>query len=120
VAADLEGGLEDVIATGSRRLLTSGGAADVYSGAGRLRHLVEQADGRIAIAVGGGLRLDTAAEVAQITGASQFHGSVRHLEPLPEATPQHHVMGRMVTRAEDVRMMIAALEIGHAKNGRAS
>jgi copper homeostasis protein len=120
VAADLEDALEDVIATGCRRLLTSGGAADVYSGAERLRYLIERADGRIAIAVGGGLRRDTAAEVARITGASQFHGSVRHLELPPATTPQHRVAGRMVTRAGDVRMMIAALEIGHAGNGRAS
>jgi hypothetical protein len=42
------------------------------------------------------------------------------LESLPEIIPKHHVTGRMVTKPEDVRMMIAALEIGHAKNGRAS
>jgi copper homeostasis protein len=114
--ANLEHALEDVIATGCRRLLTSGGAADVYIGAERLRHLGEQADGRIAIAVGGGLRLETAAEIPRVTGASQFHGSVRHLEMVPK----HRVTGRMVTKPENVRMMIAALEIGHAKNGRAS
>jgi copper homeostasis protein len=119
-AVNLEHALEDVIATGCRRLLTSGGAADVYTGAKRLRHLREQADERIAIAIGGGLRLETAAEVARVTGASQFHGSVRHLESPPEIIPKHHVTGRMVTKPENVRMMIAALEIGHAKNGRAS
>ena len=116
-AANLEHALEDVIATGCRRLLTSGGAADVYSGAERLRHLREQADERIAIAVGGGLRLETAAGVARVTGASQFHGSVRHLEFPPGIIPKHLVTGRMVTKPENVRMMIAALEIGHAKNG---
>jgi copper homeostasis protein len=114
-AANLEHALEDVIATGCRRLLTSGGAPDVYIGAVKLRHLGEQADGRIAIAVGGGLRLETAAEVAQVTGASQFHGSGRHLESPPEMVSKHCVTGRMVTRPENVRMMIAALEIGHAK-----
>jgi copper homeostasis protein len=79
-------------------------------------HLGEQADGRIAIAVGGGRRLETAAEVARVTGASQFHGSVRHLEMVPK----DRVTGRMVTKPENVRMMIAAFEIGHARNGRAS
>jgi copper homeostasis protein len=120
VAGNLEHALEDVIATGCRRLLTSGGAADVYTGAETLRRLGERADGRIAIAVGGGLRLETATEVARVTRASQFHGSVRHLEPPPEMAPKHRVTGRMVTKPENVRMMIAALEIGHAKNGRAN
>jgi copper homeostasis protein len=118
--ANLEHALEDVIATGCRRLLTSGGAENVYIGAERLRRLGVQADERIAIAVGGGLRLETAAEVARVTGASQFHGSVRYLESPPEMVPKHRVTGRMVTKPENVRMMIAALEIGHAKNRRAS
>jgi copper homeostasis protein len=118
MAAKLEDALEDVIATGCQRLLTSGGAADVYSGAGRLQTLTERADGRIAIAVGGGLRLNTATEVARVTGASHFHGSVRHFEPSPDSRPLHRVAGRMVTKAEDVRMMVAALEIGFAENRR--
>jgi copper homeostasis protein len=118
-AANLEHALEDVIATGCRRLLTSGGAENVYIGAERLRLLGVQADERIAIAVGGGLRLETAAEVARVTGASQFHGSVRHLESPPKIFSKHRVTGRMVTKPENVRMMIAALEVGHAKNGRA-
>jgi copper homeostasis protein len=120
VAANLEYALEDVIATGCRRLLTSGGTADVYMGAERLRRLGEQADGRIAIAVGGGLRLETAAEVARVTGASQFHGSVRHLESPPEMVSKRRASGHTVTRPENVRMMIAALEIGHAKYRRPS
>jgi copper homeostasis protein len=120
VAANLEHALEDVIATGCQRLLTSGGAADVYTGAETLRHLGEQADGRIAITVGGGLRLETAAEVARVTGASQFHGSVRHWESPPEMVSEHRASGHTVTRPENVRMMIAALEIGHAKYRRPS
>jgi copper homeostasis protein len=113
VAANLEHALEDVISTGCQRLLTSGGAADVHTGAENLRRLGEQAAGRIAIAVGGGLRLETAAEVARITGAWQFHGSVRNWESSPKMVPEHAVASHMVTKAEDVRMMIAALEIGH-------
>ena len=115
VTANLEHALEDVIATGCRRLLTSGGAADVHTGAERLRRLGEQAAGRIAIAVGGGLRLETAAEVARITGARQFHGSVRRWEASPAMDTEQIAAGRMVTRPEDIRSMIEALEIGHMK-----
>ncbi len=55
--ADLDDALEKVIATGCRRLLTSGGAGDVAAGAERLRSLKERAAGRIVIAAGGGLRV---------------------------------------------------------------
>jgi copper homeostasis protein len=120
VTANLEHALEDVISAGCQRLLTSGGAADVHTGAERLRRLGEQAAGRIAITVGGGLRLETATEVARTTGAWQFHGSVRNWESSPEMVPEHAVAGRMVTKPENVRRMIAALEIGHAENARGS
>jgi len=115
VATNLEHALEDVIATGCRRLLTSGGADNVVIGAERLRRLVAQAAERIEIAVGGGLRLENATEVARITGASQFHGSVRQLEPPSEMVSNDLVTGRMVTKPENVRRMIAALEIGRAQ-----
>jgi copper homeostasis protein len=108
ISVNLNHALEDVISAGCQRLLSSGGAQDVYAGAERLRRLGEQADGRIAIAAGGGLRFENASEVARITGAVQFHGSVRHLES--------NSAGRMVTKPENVRLMISALEIGHAAN----
>lgn len=113
-AANLTDALEDIISAGCRRLLSSGGATDVYAGAKRLRRLGEQADGRIAIAAGGGLRFESATEVARITGAVQFHGSVRHWGP--EMASQRNSVGRTVTKPENVRLMIAALEVGHAKN----
>src|ERR1700754_2090772 len=73
----LDAALEDVIAAGCRRLLTSGGERDVAAGAGNLARLVQRASGRIDVAVGGGLRLRNAASVAQATKADHFHGSVR-------------------------------------------
>ena len=68
--------LEAVIATGCDRVLTSGGRCDVQAGADVLAHLVAQAGERIAVAVGGGLRLSNATEVAHRTGARHFHGSL--------------------------------------------
>jgi copper homeostasis protein len=73
---DLDAALEDVIALGCDRILTSGGAPDVVAGAGMLARLVARAGGRIAIAVGGGLRLKDAQELARKTGATHFHGSL--------------------------------------------
>lgn len=73
----LDDALETVIAAGCRRVLTSGGERDVVIGAANLARMVERAAGRIAIAAGGGLRLDNAAQVARTTRASHFHGSMR-------------------------------------------
>lgn len=73
----LEKSLEDVISTGSHRLLTSGGQPDVMQGTPSLRHLNEIAAGRIAIAAGGGLRLENARDVVLKAGVQQVHGSLR-------------------------------------------
>jgi copper homeostasis protein len=73
----LETALEDVIATGCNRVLTSGGHHDVVSGADALAKLVVQASDRIDVAVGGGLRVENASALASATGAKHFHGSLR-------------------------------------------
>ena len=83
VTASPEDALEDVIVSGCGRVLTSGGAADVFAGAAMLERLVAQARGRLEIAVGGGLRIANAAAVARQTGARHFHGSLRQVEDGP-------------------------------------
>jgi copper homeostasis protein len=95
-ATDQLRALEDVIAAGCARVLTSGGAPDVLAGAEQLRRLGEQAAERIVVMAGGGLRLETAAAVARISGLRSFHGSLR---------------GQRVD-AVGVRSMIAALHGG--------
>jgi copper homeostasis protein len=113
ITTDLQQALEDVIATGCRRLLTSGGAQDVYAGAQKIRRLEEQADSRIAIAAGGGLRLETALEVARTTTVWQFHGSVQRLQSTSETAGQA-IIRRFIPKPEDVRTMIAALRMGQS------
>ena len=95
---DLSRALEDVIATGCDRILTSGGTSDVVAGAAVLARLVERAGTRIAIAVGGGLRLKNAPELARLTGAKHFHGSMTES------------MGGSMVDAAVVRRMLALLE----------
>ena len=73
----LESALEEVIATGCDRVLTSGGQRNVVAGAPFLAALVLQARGRIDVAVGGGLRVQNAASLSRLTGATHFHGSLR-------------------------------------------
>ena len=81
VTPDLFVALQDVITTGCRRILTSGGAETCTAGAPALRALVQRAAGRAEIAVGGGLRDNNAAALVHATGATHFHGSVRYASP---------------------------------------
>ncbi len=92
---DLSRALGDVISTGCRRLLTSGGAPDVLAGAPTLAGLIRQAGGRIDIAVGGGLRLENAADVARVTGGRSFHGSLRS-DGAARVAPSAGMVRRMI------------------------
>ncbi len=121
--ASLDHALEDVIASGCHRLLTSGGEPDVVTGAGTLARLVRLAAGRIEIAVGGGLRCRNAASLAQLTGARHFHGSVRRAQPessLPQQASERRweieefdqdgsTAARFLVDPNDVRAMIESL-----------
>lgn len=73
---DLNRALEDVIATGADSLLTSGGAADVLSGAATIGTLAERAGDRIRIIAGGGLRLSNLRELVRRSGVLSLHGSL--------------------------------------------
>ena len=73
---DLAEGLEQVIETGATCLLTSGGAVEVLEGADRIGRLQQQADGRIHIIAGGGLRLASLVDVVRKSGAFSLHGSL--------------------------------------------
>lgn len=74
---DLLQALEDVISTGCDRILTSGGRPDAIAGADMLAQLVEQANGRIIIMPGSGVRADNIDMLADRTGAVEFHSSAR-------------------------------------------
>ncbi len=97
---DLSQALEDVIRTGCSRVLTSGGAADVVAGAPTLAKLIRQAGERIDVAIGGGLRLRNAADVARVTAGRHFHGSLQG---------DDDAMGRADPTPERVRQMIDLL-----------
>ena len=73
---DLSEALEAVIQTGVECLLTSGGAADVLTGAESIARLSQQANTRIQIIAGGGLQLADIAEVLRRTGGLSLHGSL--------------------------------------------
>jgi copper homeostasis protein len=72
--------LEDIIEIGYERILTSGQQPTAILGAPLIRDLVIQADGRIQIMPGSGVRASNIADLKNETGASHFHSSARILK----------------------------------------
>ena len=73
--------LEDIIELGCERILTSGRKPTALEGAFLLKQLAEQANDRIIIMPGSGLRSDNILEIAKQTGAAEFHSSARAEKP---------------------------------------
>jgi len=67
--------LEDIIQTGCERILTSGHKPTALEGAQLLDELIRQANDRIIIMPGSGIRATNISEVAKRTGAVEFHSS---------------------------------------------
>jgi copper homeostasis protein len=72
--------MEDIIAIGCERILTSGQQPTAILGAPLIRDLVMQAEDRIQIMPGSGVRAANIADLKNETGASQFHSSARILK----------------------------------------
>jgi copper homeostasis protein len=75
-AANLHQSLEDVIETGARRILTSGGTRTALEGAAVLAELVETAGERIIIVPGAGINAANISKVAPRTKAREFHSGL--------------------------------------------
>ncbi|MEP7255514.1 MAG: copper homeostasis protein CutC [Ferruginibacter sp.] len=74
---DASKALEDIIEIGFERILTSGLKPTAPEGAETIAKLIKQADGRIIIMPGSGVRSDNIIELAKKTGATEFHTSSR-------------------------------------------
>ena len=90
---DAKKALEELIALGCDRVLTSGQAATAQAGIQLLKELVEQAAERIIIMPGCGVKENNIAEIARLSGAREFHFSARE-----------SVESGMVFRNSDVAM----------------
>jgi copper homeostasis protein len=73
--------LEDVIACGCQRILTSGQVPNAFDGKELIKKLVEQADGRIIIMPGSGVRSSNIKDLASYTGVTELHSSARKTIP---------------------------------------
>ncbi len=74
---DPKKGLEDIIAAGADRLLTSGQAKNALAGAALIKSMIASAAGRAVIMPGGGIDEYNAAPLAVSTGALEYHLSGR-------------------------------------------
>lgn len=76
---DPEQALEDVINSGCTRLLTSGLHQTAWMGKDIIKSLIRQADDRIIVMPGSGIRADNLEALALHCGATEYHASARTL-----------------------------------------
>ena len=72
--------METIIGIGCERILTSGQRPKALEGVEMIDQLVREADDRIVIMPGSGIRSANIVELAEKTGASEFHTSARALK----------------------------------------
>ena len=70
-------GLEDIIITGCKRILTSGQVPNVGDALPLMKQLIEKAAGRIIILPGSGVRSNNCRQIIDTTGAIEIHSSAR-------------------------------------------
>lgn len=94
--------LEDIIALGFDRILTSGQQPDAMSGAPLLKQLNEQADGRIILLAGCGVNENNIGRLRSVTGLHEFHFSARTKvrSNMEYINPQVYMAARMPTRRQ--------------------
>jgi len=111
VTHDLDRALEDVIASGADRVLTSGGESSATRGMEQLARLCQTAQGRIKIMAGGGIRQSNVRNLVLHTGVCEVHTSlsVKVASPMRQ-TGLHAKIGahmaefsRFLVSEEDVR-----------------
>lgn len=128
MARHIDSALEDVIRTGADRVLTSGAEPSAMQGRHRIRELVRAANGQIRVMAGGGVRAENVQEIAQVTGAREFHAALRRTVHSPIKHQRHKVhlgnsgtdeYARSVVRTADVRTLKESLGAAFSKNGDA-
>ena len=106
--------LEDIVALGCERILTSGTQASAPDGAALIRELVVQAAGRLVVMPGAGVTAQNIAALAIATGAHEFHASAKRQLP----SGMHHRRpllsdmegGELRSDVAQVRALLAALQ----------
>lgn len=110
--------LETIIGLGCSRLLTSGGRPSAHEGAAVIAALVDQAQSRIGIVAGGGIRPKLIAELVRVTGVREVHASAAALRTSASAHRHPALRGLEPdwheTDPERVKELAAALRAAEA------
>lgn len=103
--------LEEIIACGCERILTSGQKNAAPDATDLLARLVQQADGRIIIMPGAGVRSTNIEKLIRETGAAEFHTSARITVPdtLQHQNPAISDTGHIYIASEDELQKIIAI-----------
>jgi copper homeostasis protein len=115
ICKDMDRALEDVIACGADRLLTSGGKTDAVKGINAIAALQQKAGNRICIMAGGGIRISNVRNVALHTRVREVHTSLSTQVRSPaydggaEVNALHGGFTRFLLRENDVRAFKSAL-----------
>ena len=70
---DQPAALERLVDAGVQRILTSGGQPSALDGKARIAELIRQANGRIVVMPGGGVRASNVVAIVRATGAREVH-----------------------------------------------
>lgn len=105
--------LEDLISIGCERILTSGQRPTAIEGADMIDKLVRQADERIIIMPGSGIRASNIAALAAKTAAGEYHSSAR----TKQRSAMEYINAAMsedssyvMTNRQEIEGMLAALQ----------
>jgi copper homeostasis protein len=105
--------LDEIVALGCERILTSGTQGSAADGNALIRELVEQAGDRIVVMPGAGITAQNIAALATATGAHEFHASAKHQLPsgMRHRRPLLSDMegGELCSDIEQVRALVTAL-----------
>lgn len=105
-------GLEDVIQTGCKRILTSGQVPSAPDALELLKSLVQEAGDQIIIMPGSGVRGNNIGNIKQVTNAKEFHSSARKVVPtnmqFVKESMQENLSNMLVDTA-DIKTMLAAI-----------
>ena len=105
-------GLEDIIETGCKRILTSGQVPNVANALPLVKTLVEKAAGRIIILPGSGVRANNCQAIIAETGAIEIHSSARKTIASQMNYNAPNMQENMVSMGVDeneIKHMLAAL-----------
>jgi copper homeostasis protein len=102
--------LEDIIKTGCKRVLTSGQEQRAAKGIAKITKIINQADDRIIIMPGSGINEKNILEIATMTGANEFHLSLRDARKSNMKYQKDKIKMSTVSKADEFEMEITSQE----------